>query len=327
MNCAARAIDKLIANGLITNEMIAVLESSARTAGDKNIINRMKEGYPEWMLNFGSITELKKRGAKVINDWNKLAESLYPNGYANYNRVIGFNTPDLNGMHPFKVKLTVAALARWERYPRGRDLFIHGCGVFDINAALEMWAKEKRSYVQVPDPYELIQYGYIGGAGYYTSKAINDLIRRQDKVILPYIIANNDMAGRIDELKDYIRMGNRLTGNVRAALDDIVRRNLRPTTEDSEPFEYRFDYSKYLRAGFTVPNNGIDLKVAAKAFSNCSGGYVRKIANGESFIMWNDQYMVELDGMGRNIRQAFGRFNQRTDIDFDDYLLNVVASK
>ena len=319
---AEQMIGELIRKGLIKEGAADQLSNynSAKWKQLKSLIELKYE--PEW-LKYASVTKLRScdqnmlRLVMAVGDNADIAEFLYPGGLANAKRVLG--RVDLAKIRPYNKRDTMDVIGRWQSISRGRDLFIPGYGTFNIAAAIDIWDNDGGRYKVLPDPIDLLLIGYLNVTNLWRAKALRrpmaKLMAGKTDKAFEYIMRNPNLVARYDELKAWrvLNPGKDYPSNIVERLDDLVRRDLRVTAEDHIPFEYEHEseaMKKLKQLGFVLPKNGIDLKQTAQIFKNCAGGYVKRIAKGATIIMYRPDAMIELNGQGNVIKQAYGPMNQ-----------------
>ena len=334
---AEQMIGELIRKGLIKEGAADQLSNynSTKWKQLKSLIELKYE--PEW-LKYASVAKLRGcdqdrlRLVMAVGNAADIAEFLYPGGLINAKRVLGHVA--LDKLKPYNRKETMDVIGRWQSIPRGRDLFINGYGTFDLAAAIDIWDNYFGRYRVLPDPIDLLIIGYLGVTNLWR---VRDLRRPIAKIMagksdkaFEYIMRNPKLVARYDELKAWrvLNPGKDYPSNIVERLDDLVRRDLRVTAEDHVPFEYEHEsesVDKLKQLGFVLPRNGIDLKQMAQIFKNCAGSYVKRIANGSTIIMYRPDAMIELNGNGNIIRQAYGPMNQALPISLDYQLSEILA--
>ena len=334
---AEQMIGELIRKGLIKEGAADQLSNynSTKWKQLKSLIELKYE--PEW-LNYASVTKLRShdqnmlRLVMAVGDNADIAEFLYPGGLANAKRVLG--RVDLAKIRPYNKRETMDVIGRWQSISRGRDLFIPGYGTFNIAAAIDIWDNDGGRYKVLPDPIDLLLIGYLNVANLWRAKELRrpmaKLMAGKTDKVFEYIMRNPNLVARYDELKAWrvLNPGKDYPSNIVERLDDLVRRDLRVTAEDHIPFEYEREseaMEKLKQLGFVLPKNGIDLKQTAQIFKNCAGGYVKRIANGSTIIMYRPDAMIELNGHGNVIKQAYGPMNQALPISLDYQLREILA--
>ena len=211
-------------------------------------------------------------------------------------------------------KAMLRHLNTWKNIDRGKKVFISGMGSFDIEEA----------YIrQVADsPYVtytiLPPIGDLRCSGYFPNENNDYLVRALYKHsidLFRWFYVHEFPIALVDEVKDLDVLGlfnfRMSTAVVNARIRDMRERKLGLDWEDKHVFEYPDNIINFANEnGFTVPKNGIELKKQAKIFSNCSGGYVTSIRKKKTYIIYNEEEMIEISPKGK-IRQHFGKRNSR----------------
>ena len=334
---AEKFLDELIKGGYIKDEAIFGL---AREGGTKwrQLRTQLKHRFTSEDLKYAPVSKLVKRDCPQLryvlaeDRITSVADYLYPGGIQNWERVSGKKLM-ADGVKPSRVRDVMDNLRDWQQFPRGRDLFVPGAGSFDIMAALNYWEKEYGRWQLLPNPYELISYGYFTGYRHWTLKAIKPYIKKAFKGgsdVFNLIMKDNTLIARLDELKSWqvLNPGIPLPNNIVDRLNEINTRGLMLTSADRDYFEYRgLDQSRFndfVNAGYEFPTNGIDLKRQAQKFKNCAGNYVGKIHKQECVIVYRRDAMVELGWNLRTIKQAYGPMNTQLSIEAQSELISLV---
>ena len=334
-------LDELIKGGYIKDEAIFGL---SREGGAKwqQLRAQLKHRFTSDDVRYAPISKLVKRDSQQLryvlaeNRISSVADYLYPGGIQNWERVSGERLL-ADGVHPGRIRTVMDNLRDWQQFPRGRDLFVPGAGNFDIMAAIKYWDKEYGRWQLLPNPYDLISYGYFPGYRYWTLKAIRPYIKKAFKSgsldgndIFNLLIRDKTLIARLDELKSWqvLNPGIPFPNNIVDRLNEINTRGLMLTSADRDYFEYRgIDQSRvndFVCAGYEFPTNGIDLKRQAQRFKNCAGNYVGRIHHQECVIMYRRDAMVELGWNLRTIKQAFGPLNTQLSIEVQSELVSLV---
>ena len=328
-------LDELIKGDLIKEDAVYSItrEGSAKW---RQLRAQLKHKFTSANLRFATMTTLIKRDSQQLRyvlaegRLTSVADYLYPGGIQNWERVSG-EMLLADGVHPGRIRTVMDNLRDWQQFPRGRDLFIPGYGVFDIAKVIKKWFDENGRWHRLPSPYDLISYGYFTGYRYWTLRQIRPNIKRAFKKgdnLLWLLVKNKELLARIDEIKSWqvLNPGVGFPTNIVDRLDDMNLRNLALTDSDKEEFEYP-NLSKikhFIDAGYEFPANGIDLKRQAQRFKNCAGSYVGRIHHKECIIMYRKDCMVELSWSMNTIKQAFGPMNTQLPLEVQTELISLV---
>ena len=330
-------LDELIKGGYIKDEAIFGV-SKEGGAKWQQLRAQLKHRFTSEDLKYAPVTKLVKRDCPQLryvlaeDRISSVADYLYPGGIQNWERVSG-EMLLADGIHPGRIRTVMDNLRDWQQFPRGRDLFVPGAGNFDIMAAIKYWDKEYGRWQLLPNPYDLISYGYFPGYRYWTLKAIRPYIKKAFKSgsdIFNLIMRDKTLIARLDELKSWqvLNPGIPFPNNIVDRLNEINTRGLVLTSADRNQFEYKdINQSRvnaFVDAGYEFPTNGIDLKRQAQRFKNCAGNYVGRIHQQECVIMYRRDAMVELGWNLRTIKQAFGPLNTELPLEVQTELIGLV---
>lgn len=229
----------------------------------------------------------------------------------------------------WRIKSGLKNLATWKGIRRGKDVFIHGIGSFNIDEAYAKAVKNNSSVYYMDNVVSLMD---IRCAGYFPDCAQRFYLAELYKHsidLFKWVYVNNYPLGQLDELKDLNVLGlfdySFKLDTVMSRINDMVDRDLRLSWVDNTKFDYPDKLKLFAEQnGFTIPKNGIDLKKQARVFSNCSGGYVRKILDKKSFIIYNEEEMLEIKGA--NVLQHLGKRNTLVEDSRRNYIQGRLAS-
>lgn len=328
-------LDELIKGDLIKEDAIYSItrEGSAKW---RQLRAQLKHKFTSANLRFATMTTLIKRDCPQLrvlletNNIRHIANFLYPGGIENWQRVSGTEL-NLCNVPEYRIRDTMNNLRDWQQFPRGRNLFIPGYGVFNIAAVIKQWFDDNGRWQVLPSPYDLVSYGYFSGYRYWTLRQIKPNIKRAFKKndsLLWLLVKNKELIARIDEIKSWqvLNPGVGFPTNLVDRLDDMNLRNLALTDSDKEEFEYPnlSKIKQFIDAGYIFPTNGIDLKRQAQRFKNCAGGYVGRIHNRDCIIAYRKDCMVELTWSMNTIKQAFGPMNTQLPLEVQTELIGLV---
>lgn len=273
----------------------------------------------QYDLEVFGITGCKRMiDAKIsINLYNHIHLNMW-DSYQAFNKIIGIDAlkalDEFVEIHSYIPTDQLRKLKTWKKIKRGKDVFIRGLGSFDIDKAYKIAVEHSRN-IYSDETDAIFSVTDLRLAGYFPEEENTyglEKLYKDSIEMFKWVYINKFPVARIDELMDLNILGLfDITLNKKSILkrlDDINIRNLRLTWVDTSDFDYP-DYVIELARllEFTVPKNGIDLKKQARLFKNCSGGYVRKILDKQSFIIYNDNEMIEIGN--HEVYQHFGRMN------------------
>lgn len=248
-------------------------------------------------------------------------KAIYAQERDNFIRVINKDPLDLMNKidTPWIKKVMLKYLKSWKNIDRGKKVFIPGMGSFDIEKAYKdnIGDYDYVTYTILPDIMSLRCAGYFPDEvnGSYQVRA---LYKHSIELFRWFYIHDFPIA-LVDEVKDLDILGlfnlkmNPTTVNARIA--DLRKRHLGLAWDDKYDFKYPDNIISFANEnGFDIPKNGIELKKQAKVFSNCSGGYVKRIRKGKTFIIYNEEEMIEINPKGQ-ILQHYGKRNSKVSFE------------